>query len=80
MVGYKIMSGEAKDGYRYYAEDKLEPEQGPFYEPKGYHPVGQYPVLCGVCGREEFKVFSLRGQYSTWCVCACGNQFEIHSG
>lgn len=80
------MSGESKAGYEYWEEDERYTEEysgagsGPYYSPKDFHPVGTMPVLCGVCGREEFKVFSLSGQYSTWCECACGNKFEIHSG
>jgi hypothetical protein len=79
------MSGGAKKGYEYQEERRFDHfagvKSGPHYTPtEECHAIGEMPVLCGICGRQEFKVYSLTGEYSTWCVCACGNKFEIHSG
>lgn len=53
-------------------------EQGPCLIPAKYHPTA--PVRCGKCRGTLFTVRHLAGEYETWCDCACGNKFVVHSG
>jgi len=50
---------------------------GPYYYPVG-EGTEKWPIRCGKCEGETFKVS--HAHYETWCHCPCGNQFVIHSG